>query len=157
MNGTTLILMLLSFGACGQTLIGQYQDYFGHTLELKRDSTFRLDWRFDLAHTWATGRWGFSRETVSLKFIAVYDTLERSNKSDTLVLSSDERSNRVNEHDFAISLLASGGQRKDGITSKLLQRGSRLIQVDTDGKLLIGKRRGIWRTKKKPTWFIKMD
>lgn len=154
---TTLILMLLTFGGCGQTLTGQYRDYFGQTLDLKRDSTFRLDWRFDLAHTWTSGTWTVSTDTVYLTFRTVYYTLKRSNKRDSLVLSSDERPNGINEHDFAISLMASGGQRNDGIPNRLLHRGKRLIQVDENGKLVMDKRRGISRTKKKPTWFMKMN
>jgi hypothetical protein len=87
---------------------------------LNKDSTFRFDWRFDLIHDWATGR------TFNLKFIDVFDTLSRNNKPDSLVLSIDEKSSKINEEEFAQTALVSGGQDKDRFGDRFYQRGKRL-------------------------------
>ena len=79
----------------GQSLPGKYSAYYGHSLELKNDSTFRYEWMFDLASSWAVGQWAVSDKTVYLKFKDVYDTLTRENMPDSLILSPDEKSNRI--------------------------------------------------------------
>ncbi|WP_456461600.1 hypothetical protein [Reichenbachiella sp.] len=152
-----LILTTIYVTASGQNLIGNYKDYFGHSLKFNEDSTFRIDWRFDLAHTWAVGQWSINNKIVNLEFINVYDTLVRTDKADTLVLSIDEKSNRINDKEFLSSLLVSGGQRNDDLTDRLLRKNNRLLLMDNSGKPMRTRQRGIWRKKKKPTWYFKVD
>ena len=143
-----IVLTLFYVTALGQRSNEKYQDYFGHTLVLNTDSTFRFDWRFDLIHDWATGRWTISGRTIDLKFIDVYDTLSRLGKSDSLVLSIDEKSNKVNEEEFALTGLVSGGQHKDRFDNKFYQRGKRLYLIDKNGRPIRSRQRGIWPQKK---------
>lgn len=162
MRVTTIIVLTFFYAtASGQRLPEKYDDYFGHTLVLNTDSTFRFDWRFDMIHDWATGRWAISRRTINLKFIEVYDTLSRLGKPDSLVLSIDEKSNRINEEEFAQTALVSGGQHKDRFGDKYYQRGKRLYPTDKNGRPIKSRQRGIWPQKKMwgyrtwPTYYIR--
>ena len=159
---TVPVFIFVYVTAWGQELTGKYQDYHGHSLELSRDSTFRFDWRFDLIHTWATGKWSASGRFINFQYISVLDTLQRTDKPDSLVLSLDDISNRIDEQRFMATLLVSGGQRSDEFSDKLFRKGKRLFFVDRNGKLNRKKYRGIWPQKKWPwgykewpTWYKK--
>jgi len=151
------ILILTAISASGQDLIGKYKDHFGHSLTFNEDSTFRIDWRFDLAHTWAIGHWTMNNKIVNLEFITVYDTLVRENKTDTLVLSTDDKPSRIDNKEFISSLLVSSSQRNDDLTDRLLKKGKRLFLLDDNNKPVKTRQRGIWRKRKKPTWYFKVD
>ena len=145
---TILILTSFYLTASGQRSTTKYQDYFGHTLELNNDSTFRFDWRFDLIHNWATGQWTVSGRTINLKFVDLYDTLSRADKPDSLVLSIDEKSNRITEEEFALAGLVSSGQHRDRFDDKFYYRGKRLYPTDKNGRPIKSRQRGIWPQKK---------
>lgn len=108
-----------------------------------------------MVHDWATGYWTMSDDKIILEFIAIYDTLTKPNKADSLVLSIDERSNRINEEEFAISNLTSGGQKTEE-SFRLVQKRKRLFPLDKNGRIIRTRRRGIWPQKKWPwgykTW-----
>jgi hypothetical protein len=160
----TIILILTFFPliASGQNWTGKYQDYFGRTLILNKDSTFRFDWRFDLIYEWASGQWTVSGRTVNLNFISVYDTLSRPHRPDSLVLSIDEKSNKVNAEEFGQSVLLSGGQYKDRFSDRLYKKGNRLF-LTKNGRPYKSRHRGIWTQKKWwgykrwPTFYKKED
>lgn len=152
-----LLLIIIHISASGQHLIGKYNDYFGHTLELKDDSTFRLEWKFDLVKTWAIGQWTFSNDIVYLKFKDIYDTLTRTDKPDSLVLSIDDKSKRINEEEFATNQISSGGQKHVGITDQLRFKRKRLYLSGKNGRPYRRKQPSILTTKKKPTWYFKLD
>lgn len=154
---TILLLTINSISILGQSLPGKYNAYYGHSLELKDDSTFRYEWKFDLIKNWAIGRWTVSNDMVYLEFNDIYDTLKRSNKADSSVLSNDEKSNCVNDREFAIYLISSGGQRHDGITNCLAIKGKRLYLVNKNGRVIKTKQSGIWTKKKRPTYYFKMS
>jgi len=154
---TILLLTIINISASGQRLTGKYNDYFGHTLELKEDSTFRLEWKFDLVKTWAIGQWTYSNDIVYLKFNDIYDTLTRTGKPDSLVLSNDENPNRINKEEFAIYQISSGGQKHVGITDRLTLKRKRLYLTDKNGRPFREKQPGIWTTKKRPTYYIKTE
>ena len=145
---TILILTFLSVAASGQSSTETYQDYFGHTLVLNSNSTFRFDWRFDLIHDWATGRWTTSGRKINLNFVDVYDTLSRSDKPDSLVLSLDEKSSKISQEEFAQTGLVSGGQHKDRFSDRFYQRGKKLFPADKNGRPIKSRQRGIWPQKK---------
>jgi hypothetical protein len=160
MKLTTLILLtIINIAASGQRLVGKYSAYYGHSLELRDDSTFRYDWHFDLASSWSVGQWKVSNKTVYLKFRNVYDTLTTDGKPDSLVLSSDEKSNRIKNDEFVIGLISSGGQGRsvNGITDRLAIRGKRLYQVDKSGRITRTRESGIWTKKKKPTYYFRVS
>jgi hypothetical protein len=149
MRITTIILLTFVYViALGQRSTKKYQDYFGHSLVLNNDSTFRFDWRFDMVHDWATGRWTISGRTITLKFIDVYDTLSRPGKPDSLVLSIDEKSNKITGDEFTQLGLLSGGQYKNRFGDRFYQRGKRLYNSDKNGRLIRSRLRGLWPEKK---------
>lgn len=154
---TILLLTIIYISASGQHVTGKYNAYYGHSLELKNDSTFRYEWKFDLVKNWAVGQWTFSNDMVNLKFTDVYDTLTRPNQPDTLVMSIDDKSNRVNNEEFVSTLLVSGGQHHTGITERLIFKRQRLYLTDTNGRPMTGKQRGIWTKKKRHTWYFRVD
>lgn len=156
------MLIIATTASRGQGLVGRYQNHFGRSLELRKDSTFRFDWKFDLVHDWATGRWTVSGKILTLEFIDVYDTLSRAGKPDSLVLSIDEHSNKINQDEFLVTLLTSGQQNKGRFSDKFYNRGKRLFLVKKNGRPSRSRHSGIWRQKKWPwgykkwpTFFVK--
>ena len=147
-----IIIVLVGFqlNTYGQKWTGKYQDYFGHSIEFYRDSTFKYEYRFDLLHTWAVGKWKVNKDTIHLNFedLRVYDTLIRDNRPDSLIESRDEKSNRLTAEEFAMMQMSSGGQSSEGISDKLLLTGKRLYQINNKGKRVKGRRRGIWPQKR---------
>jgi hypothetical protein len=154
---TILLLTTISISASGQRLTGKYGAYYGHSLELKDDSTFRYEWKFDLITFWAVGQWSYSDKIVNLKFIDIYDTLKRPNSPDSLVLSIDEKSTQVKYEEFVTSQLVSGGQKHGGITNNLVFKRQRLYLADKEGRIMRGKQSGIMTKKKRPTWYFRTD
>ncbi|MBN8650567.1 MAG: hypothetical protein J0L67_04030 [Cytophagales bacterium] len=155
---TILLLTKICISAYGQTLTGKYNTYYGCRLELKTDSTFKHEWHFDLASSWAVGQWSISNGIVYLNFKNVFDTLVRENNSDSLVLSSDETSNRIGETEFLGYLLSGGRQllhSDNGLTNRLAIRRNRLYLFDPHGQLKRKKESTIGTKKKRPTYYFK--
>lgn len=154
-----LLLTTIFTSTSGQRLIGKYTAYYGNSLELEDDSTFRYKWNFDLAGSWTIGKWKVSNQTVYLTITNVYDTLTRADKPDSLVLSSDEKSNRIKLDEFAIGQISGGGQNRkmDRITDCLAIRGNRLYLMSKTGRVLKTKESGIWDRKKRPTYYFKVE
>lgn len=157
-----LTLTFLYVTALGQRSAQKYQDYFGHTLVLNSDSTFRFDWRSDsiLLHDWASGRWSISGRIIKLKFITFYDTLSRPGKPDTLVLSNDEKANKIFGREY-LEIGIVDEQNKDRFVDVFYQRGRRLFPSEKNGQLVKSRQRGIWPKKNKwkyetrPTFYKK--
>ncbi len=147
-----LICCFISFDISAQGSTIEYNDYFGHKLILHQDSSFRFTWNFDLAASWSIGNWRISNDTIYLKVINVYDTLLQPN-GDTLVLSMDEKPNRIDGQQFAISTLSGGGQNRVDVPSKLCYKGRRLFLMTKDGTLVRKKVYGMSRQKKYPPWY----
>ena len=156
---TILLLTIVSFSVSGQGLTGKYNAYYGHSLELKSDSTFKYEWRFDLASSWTVGQWKASNGIVYLNIKNVHDTLTREDKPDSLVLSSCKKSNRIYIEEFAVGQISGGGQgrRVDRITDRLAIRGKRLYLMSEGGQVLRTKESGIWDKKKRPTYYFRVD
>ena len=78
-------------------------------------------------------------------------------KSDVLILSSDEKSNRIKIDEFVIEQISGGGQgrRIDRITERLAIMGKRLYLMDESGQVLQTKESGICDKKKRPTCYFK--
>jgi hypothetical protein len=154
---TILLLTTIFISASGQRLTGKYNAYYGHSLELKDDSTFAYEWRFDMTRKWAVGKWRYSNRIVQLNFTTIYDTLIRDGQPDSIVLSSDPISSKVSQNQFAIVLIGAGGQDNSRIADRLALRRKRLYQMDKSGKLLTDKKPGIWSKKKRPIYFFRVD
>lgn len=123
--------------------IGEWNDYFGDSFDIKSDSTFKFVWRFDLIGQWANGTWTINNDTIYFKFVPVYDTIKYSN-SFALELSDDETpSVSVPTH---IAKLSSGGQDTARMPKSLFYYDDKLFTLNKNGKLIKKKHRG-WHGK----------
>ncbi|KYG71412.1 hypothetical protein EV198_3368 [Roseivirga ehrenbergii] len=143
------------------SISGTYRSYFGEKLELRSDSTFIYNWKFDLASRWSIGEWYKSDSFIFLKVTPVYDTLRvsdgRLNKElDSLVLSADQSSGVITIEDFVSSQLSSGGQLTDIRFDKLFRRNNKLFKVQENGRLSRKRVRPIFGRKKRPTYFFRI-
>jgi len=154
---TIVILSTIIANATGQDLVGKYVAYYGHTLYLREDSTFRYEWKFDLASSWSVGTWKLKKGTLHLNIKPVLDTLTREGLRDSLVLSADEKSNRIHIDEFAITLISSGGQGRalDRIPERLAVRGRKLHPLNAAGQIVRRREAGIWNKRKRQIYFFK--
>jgi len=154
-------LLVLPFALFAQDkIIGRYRDYFGNRVQLNADNTFLYTWNFDMAASWTKGTWLLINDTVFFHMVPIYDTLSHpsSNNSivDTLVLSDDEKPERITPLQNAAIALSSGGQNRMTYPNKLLFRKGRLYKIE-NGSLVIKKQKGFWTGKKWDPWFFKSD
>ena len=121
-------------------LIGSYQDHFGSSIIINKDSTFKYRWNFDLASSWSNGKWAIKNDTVYFKTVLVYDTL-RINSKDNLVLAEDEKPKRIFGVTYISAQLTSGGQNRMPCPAKLLFRGGELLMLTNSGKIDLNRRK----------------
>ncbi len=141
-------------------IVGIYNDRFSESIELKADSTFIHNYRFDLSSSWTVGKWKFSNDTLYLKTELVLDTLntitvENKITKDSLVLSSDLKSNRIDIQEYAINLISGGGQNRVKPPNKLYYKRKRLYRINENGTLDLRKLIAFWSNKKYKTYFTK--
>ena len=162
MRLTELILILLisnlTFGQ--DKYVGIYNDRFSESIELKSDSTFVHNYRFDLSSSWTTGKWKVSNDTVYFKSELVSDSLQvrdsNGNKiKDSLVLSADLKINRIELNEFIMSSLSSGGQNRVKPPNKLYCKRNKLYRINENGTLDLRKVKAFWTDKKYKTYFRK--
>jgi hypothetical protein len=154
-------LLILNIPAIAQIksdkLIGNYQDHFGSSLEIKSDSTFRYTQHFDLSGSWSKGKWYRKKDTIFFKTIIVYDTLRyiglNGQRVDSLIKSDDEIPKVIKNH--PTNVLHSGGQNFYSGPEKLYYKNERLFGIDKQNRLIRKRFRGFWTKKKFPTWFFK--
>jgi len=147
----------MSFGQ--DKYIGIYNDRFSESIELKTDSTFIHNYRFDLASSWTTGKWNVKNDTIYLTTEFVMDTLQIRNSEnkvirDSLVHSTDRESNRIEKIEHLSYLLSSGGQNRVKPPNKLLWKKQKLYRITDDGKVE-KTRKVIGYNKKYKTYFRK--
>ena len=113
-----ILILLISKLTFGQNkYAGIYNNRFSESIELNSDSTFIHKWGFDLASSWTIGKWNVKNDTIYLKVELVKDTLqirdsENNVVRDSLVISSDQKIDRIEQNEFIISSLSSGGQNR---------------------------------------------
>jgi len=139
---------------------GIYKGHFGNKIELFPDKTFKYSNRFDLSSSWTIGKWEEINDTIYLKPIKVMDTLSvrNSNKKivkDSLVLSSDEKINRIEIEEFNTSLIISGGQNRVYPPRKFYLKNEKLYRINFDGKIDKRKLRQFSTNKKYRTFYKK--
>ncbi|HVU57551.1 MAG TPA: hypothetical protein VHD83_20955 [Puia sp.] len=136
---------------------GHYRNYFGESMNIRTDSTFKYSWHFDLQGSWTNGEWRKTKDTIYFTMIPVYDTVRQTLKNgeirDSLILSIDEKPERIT---VDLNVLYSGGQNIQPYPTKLLYRKNRLYEIDKNGKPYTKWRRGFWNKKKWPPWFIRV-
>ncbi len=141
-------------------ILGRYRDYFGSGIQLDNDNTFKYTWAFDLSASWTKGTWTIIEDTLYLHMTPIYDTFSQTNKNgviiDTLVLSSNEISERISQTQFVTGLISSGGQNRKLYPEKLVFRKGRLYKIQ-NGKLVTKKQRVFWTNEKRAPWFFKSE
>jgi hypothetical protein len=127
-------LLLLPFVLFAQdNVTGRYRDYFGNRIVLNPDNTFKYTWHFDMQSSWTKGTWSLKDDTVYFQMTPIYDTVTFiyfSNKGvDSLILSTNETSERFTQQRFAVELLTSGGQNRMNYPERLVFKKGRLYKV----------------------------
>lgn len=158
---TIAFFLTLSFDSFTQDkIVGRYRDYFGSRIQLNADNTFEYTWNFDMSASWTKGTWTLMGDTVYFYMVPTYDTLTlvpgNNMTGDSLILSTDEISERFTQEQYAAKLLSSGGQNRMDYPKKLLFKKGRLYKIQ-NGRLITKKQRGLWSTKKWDPWFFKSD
>jgi len=158
---TITLLLTLPLGLFAQDkIVGCYRDYFGSRVLLNSDGSFKYTWNFDMAASWTKGTWKLEGDTVFFHMVPTHDTLSYINRNnvtaDSLILSTDETSERFTKEQYAAMLLSSGGQNRMNYPDKLLFKKGRLYKIQ-DGKLVTKKQKGFWTNKKWDPWFFKSD
>jgi len=159
---TFILSILFSTLLFGQSeIIGKYQNHFGELIELKSDSTFHHKSSFDLSSSWTIGKWNFSNDTLYLKTELVMDTLSKitiENRiiKDSLVLSSDPKSNRIEINEYAINSISGGGQNRIKVPEKLFFKKEEIYLINENGELDKRKIEQFGTRKKYKTSFKKL-
>lgn len=158
---TLIMILLFTKVSIGQIVIeGMYSDRFGEKIELKSDSTFVHTYRFDLASSWTIGKWRTSNDTIYLVTQIVKDTLqirdaEGRKVKDSLVISSDKKSSRIENGEYIIDLISSGGQNRVKPPEKLFRKRGRLYRFREGGSLDVRRLKAFWINKRYRTYFEK--
>ncbi len=156
MRAVIILLVLFSIKLEAQDITGTYKGNYGRTIKLNGDSTFRFSWHFDLAGSWSVGTWKKMNTKIIFNSTPIYDTLQRANSMDSLVLSIDEHSERITNAEFATSLISGGGQNRIEPPTVLIYRNNKLYQLDQNGKPSKKKGRTIYG-KKYNSWYTKSN
>jgi hypothetical protein len=156
----TLIISNFTFGQ--KSIVGNYYSRINGAIELGSDSTFLHQYRFDLSSSWTTGKWELKNDTIYLRTELVMDTLQIRNTEnkiirDSLVLSMDQKIERIEQNEFIISPLSGGGQNRIKPPTKLYRKRKKLYQINENGTLDLRKIRGIRTDRKYYTYFKKFS
>jgi hypothetical protein len=136
---------------------GDYYNYFGSELKLKPDSTFEYKWRLEQASSWTNGTWKTKSDTIFLKMVPVYDSLWLSPTKVKLILSLNERSEKVSSEIQNLRPGVSEGQNLHPIPDKLYLQGSRLYGIERNGSLQKTKVQGYRTERKFDPWYMRME
>jgi hypothetical protein len=156
-----ILILLISKLTFGQNkYVGIYNNRFSESIELKSDSTFMHKWQFDLASSWTTGKWNVKNDTIYLKTELVMDTLQiRDSENnvirDSLVISSDQKNDRIERNELIISSLSSGGQNRYELPTKMYWKRNKLYRINENGTLDQRKVKAFWTDKRYKTYFRK--
>jgi len=132
--------------------LGEWNDYWGSSFNIKSDSTFEFSWHFDLFERWSNGVWIIKNDTIYFRVVPVYDTLKYSSGY-SLVLSEDEKP-KV----FIPKILVTENARKQDSTdmpTKLFYQKDKLYTIGKNGKL-IKKKTKKWKARF-PFWYVRRE
>ena len=153
----SIIALVICLSSHGQKVVGQYQDYFGHTLILKPDSSFEFTWHLDLEGSWNKGKWSLYKDTLTLSTVLLYDTLRTSlligQTHDSLVVSNDQKAEVITT--LYPGYITTVWQNRIPPPLKLYYYRNRLYRVLNSGSLDKTKKQEFWTQKMYHTWFKK--
>tara|TARA_R110002033_G_scaffold170670_3_gene213770 strand:+ start:8068 stop:8523 length:456 start_codon:yes stop_codon:yes gene_type:complete len=150
----------LTFGQ--NNIVGNYYSRINGKIEFKADSTFIHKYSFDLSSSWTKGKWNVENDTIYLTTELVMDTLQIRNSEnkilrDSLVVSIDQKIDRVEQNEYIISTLSSGGQNRVKPPKKVFRKRKKLYLINENGTLDLRKLKGFWTDKKYHTYFKKFN
>lgn len=157
-----ILILLISKMSFGQDkYVGIYNARFSESIELKTDSTFIHNYRFDLSSSWTIGKWKVKNDTIYLTTEFLMDTLQIRNSEnkvtiDSLVLSNDQKVDSIEQNEFIVSNLSGGGQNRFIPPNKLYWKRERLYRINENGNLDFRKVKAFWTDKKYKTYFRKV-
>ncbi|WP_281616487.1 hypothetical protein [Flammeovirga sp. SubArs3] len=107
---------------------------FGEKIEFLRDSTFKHTWCIDLASSWTIGKWKIYRDTIYLTSSLIMDTLtilnsENTFLKDSLVLSTDEKIDRIENVEYVTTSISGGGQNRKQPPTILYFKNGKLYRL----------------------------
>ncbi|WP_439474225.1 hypothetical protein [Algoriphagus formosus] len=157
-----LLLLMTNFTLGQKSILGNYYSRINGTIELKSDSTFIHKYRFDLSSSWTKGNWEIKNDTIYLTTKLVMDTLQIRNSEnkiirDSLVLSTDQKIDRIEQNEYLVSTLSSGGQNRIKPPKKLFRKRKKLYLINENGTLDLRKLNGMRNNKKYYTYFKKFS
>jgi hypothetical protein len=131
---------------------------FGEKLEFLQDSSFKHTWRFDLSSSWTNGKWKMENDTIYLSPLLIMDTLtirnsENQYMKDSLVLSNDETSDRIEIVEYVRSLISGGGQYRRQPPKELFKKNRKLFTLLDNGMRDNTKYESIMSRKKYKSYF----
>ena len=132
--------------------LGEWNDYWGGSLNIKSDSTFNFTWAFDLIVKWSNGVWFIKNDTIFFKVIPIYDTLKYS-AGYSLVLSEDKNS-QVLVPNLTVEF-SSNSQDSSRMPTKLFFHRDRLYIIGNRGELIKKKVKG-W-VGKWHLWYLRKE
>lgn len=156
MKSLVIFLFLVPTASCAQrTLIGNYHNYFGQSIEIKSDSTFHYKVFIDIYSSWTKGNWKMTGDTILFQMIPIWDTVSIDSRSiikDTLILSLDSIPSRELRSVY-FDTLRGYGQNYYTYPDKLVFRSGQLYKLNHEGKLDKRRVKGLWSQKRYPTWY----
>lgn len=138
---------------------GLYKDNFGSSIKINEDGTFKYIWRFDLSMNWTKGTWIKQNDTLCFYMTPILDTLTIKTPEglavDTLILSEDEISNRI-QYDYNLPVRQYSSQNNQSYPKKLFFKKGKLYHIE-NGSLMTRKIKGVMTNKQYVPWFYKSD
>ena len=89
------------------------------------------------------------------------DTLQIRNSAniiikDSLVLSSDQKANRIEFNEYILSQITSGGQNREKPPKKMFLKTGKLYRIKSNGNLDLRRLKQFWTRKRYKTYFRKV-
>lgn len=140
----SIILLLVFSATYAQNKF--HGKYIGFNTEFYIDSngTFICNTHYRcLGYDFIIGKWAEKNDTIYFVKIPVFDTvrfeLENQGSMDSLVISIDEKTERISKEQYEEGFHISGGQDTSINMEKLFYRKNRLYNIKSNGKLYTKK------------------
>lgn len=153
----TIVLIFSSLTQFSQVSpFGNFSDYFGNKLELKKDSGFIHTYRVDTYYSWSLGTWTRIGDTVILNLDTVFDILNDIESAilDSVVISANPISDTIDNLTYSINSIGPGGQHSRAIPKKLVYLDNKLYLLKKDNSIDFEIVEAWFDTRKKfPTYY----
>ncbi|MES2656727.1 MAG: hypothetical protein V4620_14120 [Bacteroidota bacterium] len=140
-----ILFLVLSATHAQNKFHGEYGGY-GTKLILDSNGTFVCNTHYRcIGYDFVAGIWTQQKDTVYFIKTLVLDTVrfefENQNSMDSLVVSKDEKADRISKEEYEKGFHMSGWQDTSINIGKLFYRKDRLYKIKPNGKLITKKRK----------------